>query len=313
MKKSRRFVVITLSVLALVFLGVYAYGSWFFASVLVARPAQTLAESAASVNKTPADVGLPAPLDVTIANGEVTLAGWYFANELDGACGVVLLHGYTSTRYGTLNYAPLFWQRGCDLLLYDARGHGESNGRYHTYGYYEKEDARAAALWLAAQTGLPLAKIGLLGISYGAATCLQAAPLLPEIAFIIADSPYQDLETIIRHQAVQQYGPAVQIMIPGAWLVAELRADFAVADVSPRHSIAQAQMPILLIHSLQDTYTPPASSKAIYASSNPTHTTLHLTDWGSSHGQDITNNYPGFAQLVDTFLQAYVPEFGISD
>lgn len=313
MKKSRKFLTLTMSVLALLILSAYAYGSWFFATVLIARPAQTLSESAAMTNKTPTDLGLPNPLDVTISSGDVTLAGWYFANELDGACGVVLLHGYTSTRYGTLNYAPLFWQRGCDLLLYDARGHGESNGRYHTYGYYEKEDARAAAHWLAAQTGLPLEKLGLLGISYGAATSLQAAPLLPEAAFIIADSPYQDLETIIRHQAVQQYGPAVRAMIPGAWLVAELRADFDVEAVSAMQGVAEAQMPVLLIHSLQDTYTPPDHSKAIYASSNPTRTTLHLTDWGSSHGQDITNNYAGFAQLVDTFLQIHVPDFGISD
>lgn len=313
MKKSRKFVAIILSALALVFLGAYAYGSWFFASVLIARPTQTLAESAALVKKTPADVGLPAPADVTFSSGEVTLAGWYFANERDGDCGVVLLHGYTSTRYGVLNYAPLFWERGCDLLLYDARGHGESNGRYHTYGYYEKEDARAAALWLAAQSGLPLGKIGLMGVSYGAATSLQAAPLLPELAFIIADSPYQDLETIIRYQAVQQYGPAVQIMIPGAWLVAELRANFDVEDVSPANSAAQAQPPILLIHSLSDTYTPPANSQAIYARSNLSRTVLHLTDWGASHGDDIKINFGGYVELVDLFLQSYAPGFGRSD
>ncbi len=313
MKKSRMFWSTVLNILAVIILVAYAYGSWFFASVLIARPTQTLAESAALVKKTPADVGLPAPLDVTIVNGEVTLAGWYFANERDGDCGVVLLHGYTSTRYGALDFAPLFWECGCDLLLYDARGHGESNGRYHTYGYYEKEDARAAALWLAAQSGLSLGKIGLMGVSYGAATSLQAAPLLPELAFIIADSPYQDLETIIRYQAVQQYGPAVQMMIPGAWLVAELRANFDVEEVSPANSAAQAQPPILLIHSLSDTYTPSAHSQAIYARSNANRTVLHLTDWGASHGDDVNTNFSGYAELVDLFLQEYAPGFGKSD
>ncbi len=313
MKKSRKIYLIPLSVLVLLLLGAYAYGSWFFATILIARPTQTLAESAALVKKTPADVGLPAPLEVTISSGEVTLAGWYFANERDGECGVVLLHGYTSTRYGALNYAPLFWQRGCDLLLYDARGHGESNGRYHTYGYYEKEDARAAALWLAQQAGLPLSQIGLMGVSYGAATSLQAAPLLPEVAFIIADSPYQDLETIVRHQAVQQYGPAVRIMIPGALLVAELRASFDVEAVSPANAAAQAQPPILLIHSRSDTYTPPANSQAIYNSAKPARAVLHLTNWGASHGDDINTNFVGYVALVDQFLQTYAPQFGLSN
>ncbi len=165
--------------------------------------------------------------------------------------------------------------------------------------------------WLAAQTGLPMSQIGLLGISYGAGTALQAAPLLPDVAFIIADSPYQDLETVMRYQAEQQYGPAIRFVIPGAWLAAELRADFQVDAVSAVDGVTQAQMPILLIHSAADTYTPPANSEAIFARADPSSTVLHLTKWGSAHGQDITNNYPGFAQLVNEFLQTYAPGFGL--
>ncbi|MCA9936384.1 MAG: alpha/beta fold hydrolase, partial [Anaerolineales bacterium] len=218
--------------------------------------------------------------------------------------------GYTGTRYNMLRYAPLFWPRGCDLLMYDARGHGASDGRYHTFGYYEKGDAEAAVDWLEAQTGLPQSHIGMLGISYGAGTALQTAPLLPDLAFIIADSPYADLETIMRYQAVQQYGQAVNMMIPGAWVAAEAMADFDVAAVSAVTAVAQAQMPIMLIHSQADEYTPPSNSEAIYANSDHGRTVLYLTDWGSSHGADITNNYAGFAQYVDEFLQTYAPDFG---
>ncbi len=311
MRKTRKFLLVVLFMLIVVLVGAYAYGSWFFAGVLIANPTQTLAESAAQAAKTPADVGLPDPVDVTIANGAVNLSGWYFDNALDGQCAVVLLHGYMGTRYSVLNYAPLFWPRGCDLLMYDARGHGDSDGRFHTFGYYEKEDARVAAQWLADQAGLPMSQVGLLGISYGAGTVLQTAPLLPNLAFIIADSPYADLETIMRYQAEQQYGPAIRLMIPGAWVAAEMRANFQVDAVSAVEGAAQAQMPILLIHSAADTYTPPANSEAIFASADPSRTVLHLTQWGSGHGQDITNNYPGFAQLVDEFLQTYAPDFGL--
>ncbi len=310
MSKTRKIAFIGLSLLLMVLLGVYAYASWFFAGVLIDSATQSLTQ-AAETSTTPAEVGLPAPADVAIQNGEISLRGWYFDNQLDGQCGAVLLHGYTGTRYGVLHYAPLFWGRGCDLLMYDARGHGGSNGRFHTFGYYEKEDARAAAQWLAAQTGLPMSQIGLLGISYGAGTALQAAPLLPDVAFIIADSPYQDLETVMRYQAEQQYGPAIRFVIPGAWLAAELRADFQVDAVSAVDGVTQAQMPILLIHSAADTYTPPANSEAIFARADPSRTVLYLTKWGSAHGQDITKNYPGFAQLVNEFLQTYAPGFGL--
>ncbi|NTV90496.1 MAG: hypothetical protein HGA22_09095, partial [Clostridiales bacterium] len=93
------------------------------------------------------------------------------------------------------------WSRGCDLLFYDHRYHGASTGDYGTYGYYEKQDALAALSWFEQRAGLQPSQIGLMGESYGAATALQAGPLAPELAFIAADSPYGDLETIIREQA----------------------------------------------------------------------------------------------------------------
>jgi uncharacterized protein len=196
---------------ALLILG-YLGGSYYFSGVMINRETQTLADGAASMRAVLGDVDLPPPETVAIPAGEVTLAGYFYENELNGRCAVILLHGYTGTRYGSLQYAPLFWERGCDLLAYDARGHGDSTATYHTYGYHEKQDAKAAFDWLRERSGLPPGQIGLTGVSYGAATSLQAAPLLPEAAFIIADSAYQDMRTIISYQAgeaVWPLGPAV--------------------------------------------------------------------------------------------------------
>jgi pimeloyl-ACP methyl ester carboxylesterase len=296
---------------AAVLLLIYLAGSWFFSSLLIDQEGSTLAESKAEME----ELGLPelpAPEEVTIENGDVTLSGFFYDNEQDGECAVLLLHGYTGTRYSALQYAPLFWERGCDLLAYDARGHGESSDAYHTYGYYEKEDGRAAHQWLLNRTGLEPAQVGLAGVSYGASTSLQMLPLLPDAAFALADSPYQDLQAIVTHQAVAQFGSWTKAFVPTALFLAERRADFDVAEVSPQEAVADTAVPVLLIHSKTDGYTPYTNSEAIYANANPATTELFIAEWGSEHGRDIFTDYAAYEQLVNDFLATHVPNFGIA-
>jgi hypothetical protein len=296
---------------AAMFLLIYLAGSWYFSGLLIGRETSSLAESQASM----AELGLPelpAPEEVAIENGDVTLSGFFYENEQAGECAVLLLHGYTGTRYSALQYAPLFWERGCDLLAYDARGHGESSEAYHTYGYYEKEDGRAAFEWLLNRTGLEPSQVGLAGVSYGAATSLQMLPLLPDAAFALADSPYQDLQTIVSHQAVAQFGSWTKAFVPAAFFLAEQRANFEAAEVSPQEAVADTAVPILLIHSRTDGFTPYTNAEAIYASANPATTELYITDWGSEHGRDIFTDYAAYEQLVNEFLATHVPDFGIA-
>ena len=301
---------ITLIVIALI---AVAYGSaaWYFSNLIIASDTESLAEAAAD-GDTPADFGLPEPEAITIDTGQVTLAGWYFDNPADGDCGLMFLHGFHGTRYHALNWAPIFWDRGCDVLAYDHRGHGDSTPAFHTYGYYEKEDAVAALDWFTAHSGLERSQIGVFGVSYGAATALQMAPLTPEIAFVAADSAYSELTEIIDFQGREMFPTLAPLVLPAALRLTELRADFDVDAVAPERSIADITVPILLIHSLTDEYTASTHSEDIYADSDPSRTVLHLTDWGSPHARDITTDPTAYRQLVDEFLAQFAPNFGLT-
>jgi fermentation-respiration switch protein FrsA (DUF1100 family) len=219
------------------------------------------------------------------------------------------MHGRSGTRYGALKYAPLFWDRGCDLLLFDARYHGESGGDYGTYGFFEKDDVLAATDWLAQRAGLTPAQIGLMGESYGGAAALQAAALRPEIAFVAADSAYRDMASIVEEQAVQLFGPAMKILVPGALAVSGLRARFAPSQVSPIEAAEAIQVPVFLSHSLTDEYTVSAHSSDIYPRIAHDRKALHLTDWGAEHGQSIDTDFDAYEAHMDAFLDAYVPQF----
>jgi pimeloyl-ACP methyl ester carboxylesterase len=297
-------------VLAVILLGVYIGGSWFFSSVAIDSPTQTLEDGRERADSF-VELGLPEPQEISIDVGEVTLAGFLFENPLEGDCGAVLLHGFTGTRYGALQYAPLFWERGCDILAYDHRGHGASTPSLHTFGYYEKQDLVDALDWFSAQTGLNPSDVALIGVSYGASTALQAAPLLPEVAFVLADSAYQDLASILRFQGEQQFGNLALLFLPGALQIAEWRARGEVDDISAQNAIAEARMPILLVHSLQDEYTPSSHSETIFARSNQDRTVLELHDWGSLHARDIITDYDTYRLEVDDFIDTYAPDFGL--
>ncbi len=292
-----------------IFVAVYFGASWYFSEILLNMPTQTIAEARAE-GDTPASVGLPEPEEVLIDAGAVTLAGWYFDNPADAGCGLLFLHGFTGTRYHALNWAPLFWERGCDILAYDHRGHGDSSHAFHTYGFYEKQDALVALDWFGRRAGLEQSQIGVFGVSYGAATALQMAPQAPELAFVGADSAYSDMEEIVGYQARRMFPVLAPLLLPGTLAVAEWRADFDVQAVAPEQSVAEAQMPILLIHSLTDEYTPSTHSEDIYAHSNQSRTVLHLTDWGSPHARDILTDYAAYRQLVNDFLEQFAPGFG---
>lgn len=306
MRRPIKLLIAVLIVLAVV----YAAGSWYFSGLIVKFAVHPLAEERLR-HGAPFNYDLPTPEEVQIAGDGVLLSGWYFDNPNDGGCGAILLHGHTSSRYGMLKYTPLVWPLGCDLLLYDHRYHGNSTGDFGTYGYHEKRDLLAALAWFQTRTNLPSTQIGLIGESYGAATALQAAPLAPSLAFIVADSSFRSLWSIVSEQGVKRFGGWVRLMVPGAMAFAGLRAHFAPRQVSPVDAAPRITSPVLLVHSASDEFTAPQHSVDIAAALPPTlcHR-LHLTDWGSTHGQSVDDNLAAYRTLFQEFLAACAPQFG---
>jgi len=307
---KRRKLWLVLGIVVLVLIVVYFAATWFFSSIVIASPVQSL-EAQRAIIGDPADFGLPDPEPVAIQSDEITLSGWYFDNPAGSDCGVMFMHGFTGTRYEALYWAPLFWTRGCDVLAYDHRGHGESTPDFHSYGYHEKNDALVALRWFGDRSGLTQSQIGVGGVSYGAGTALQLAPMIPEAPFILADSSYRSMPAIVGVQAEAVLGRFLgRLLTPGALWLAGLRGDFSAAGVSPEATIAGARMPILLMHSRTDNFTPYTHSEAIFANSDQSRTVLHVNDWGAPHAADIATDFDAYQRLFEAFLAEHAPDFG---
>lgn len=299
-QRNRRLLLLAL----IIVIAAYAGASWVFSERLIGQ------RFAADGSIDPGEFGLPEPEEMTIAGDGVGLAAWYFQNPRDAGCAVVMLHGFGGDRSEVLGATPIFWDRGCHLLLYDARGHGDSSRAFLTFGAHERDDLRLATDWLATRTGLTRSSIGWQGWSYGAATAIQTAPEVADLAFVIADSSFSSLADIAGVQAERQYGSWISVFVPGALFVAGLRAGFDPGDVAPARAITEVGVPVLLVHSRTDGYTPVEHSELIFRNADPSRTQLVIPDWDAPHARSYEVDPIAYTALIDDFLDDFVPDFG---
>src|SRR5215813_40497 len=82
--------------------------------------------------------------DVMIPSFDGTrLYGWWMSAGGNAPTAVVL-HGVKKNRTDVLRAALILRRGGFSVLVLDGRGHGNSEGRYVTYGFYERRDVESA-------------------------------------------------------------------------------------------------------------------------------------------------------------------------
>jgi pimeloyl-ACP methyl ester carboxylesterase len=200
--------------------------------------------------------GLPFQDVVFRTSDGLRLEGWLFRGTPPRRGLIVYLHGHADNRQSGLGLAERFVPKGWDLLTYDARGHGRSEGTQCTYGHREREDVTRALDAVGAEGAV------LFGSSLGASVALQAAANEPRVEAVVAQSPFAELEWIIRERAPWI---ASAREVRDAIALAETRAGFRVTEVSPRTAAIRIAIPVLLIHGSEDRETRASHSKAIYA------------------------------------------------
>ena len=166
-------------------------------------PASWGADALLHPRRRPLTVARPAAAEeVAIDSEGVKLKGWLFRGPAPRRGTIIYLHGSADNRASGVYLGERFLARGFDVLMYDSRAHGESEGSNCTYGFYERKDLiRAIDL-------VPAKPVVALGASLGAAVALQAAPEDPRIATVISVATFSDLRMVaigtgplLRHEA----------------------------------------------------------------------------------------------------------------
>jgi len=300
----RRFLLFFITLVIVLYLGL----SWFFASIVIDYRPQEEARDAEWAAIYAPEWDVPVSETVEIISGNNILIADVYDNPVDNDCAVMIVHGLGGERALVRQYGTLFWELGCDVMSYDFAP--RNNDVFLTYGYTEKDDLENVLTWFGEYTELPTSSIGIWAESYGAATALQMLPQQSDVAWVIADSSYASMSSILNEQAIAQFGEGIRVMLPGAFFMIEQRADFTIDDVSPVDAISDVTVPILLIHSQSDELINPANSQAIYDAANPVTTRLVFTDWGSAHTQSYYDDKAAYSAIIYEFLREFAPAFG---
>jgi hypothetical protein len=125
-----------------------------------------------------------APVHFRASDG-LRLAGWYRPSR-NGAT-VIVVHGGSSDRKGSVAHAQMLARHGYGVLLYDARGRGESEGMDNNYGWDWAKDVAGALAFLKARDEVDPARIGGLGLSTGADVLVEVAGTRDDLAAVVAD------------------------------------------------------------------------------------------------------------------------------
>jgi uncharacterized protein len=110
---------------------------------------------------------------------------------------VIICHGYRVSGTALRPVATLEYHRGYNIMLFDFRGHGNSESVNLSGGNAEVHDLEAAIAVALQQAETLPGKIILHGFSMGAAITLLMPPH-PDVVAIVADSPYARLDSILQ-------------------------------------------------------------------------------------------------------------------
>lgn len=191
------------------------------------------------------------------ARDGVSLGGWLTGEARRPRPTVIFCAGMNGSMDGDTHLVPAFDRAGFDVLQFDWRGHGISDGSRVTLGLREVNDLRGAIDFLQARG---VDEVGLLGFSMGAVIALRVAAQDPRVCCVAADGPYILVNRIVQGGLRSRLGSSFRGL---AWLIvrmAELRlGGVRLGVTSPLPAVALiAPRPVLFIQGADDPFVTPS-------------------------------------------------------
>jgi pimeloyl-ACP methyl ester carboxylesterase len=190
---------------------------------------------------------LAKPLQVKTSDA-ILLKGYFVYATVDTSnTTIILLHGIGNCKENQLGRAQMLADAGFNSVILDLRAHGESGGKYCTFGYYEKEDVK-----LFVNEIFKINKnsvVGIWGKSLGGAIALQTMAMDDRIGFGIIESTFDEFNKV-----ALEYGADYLLGYKIKWLTNYVLnksgaiAHFNPNDIKPVVAAKSTTKPVLFIH-----------------------------------------------------------------
>jgi len=198
---------------------------------------------------------------------KIMLKGWFIPQKKPTASTIILCHGLGTGKANLLDIALfLHNDNRHNLLLFDFRGHRDSQKTLCSFGLKEQKDLEAAINFLKTKKKDKAEKIGTLGVSMGGAVALTVSQRSKEIIATVSDSAYKSLTSALYHHVKIFYHlpkiPFGYLMILSYAIYFRLNPFL----FSPLNSVKKLspEKKLLIIHGRQDLRIPVEDAYAIH-------------------------------------------------
>jgi pimeloyl-ACP methyl ester carboxylesterase len=232
----------------------------------------------------------------------LTLRGWYLPTKEQRRL-IVLVHGMWSSWLEMAALGRDLHHGGYDVLLFDLRGHGQSDPSRLTLGNRERADIRAVMKW-AGDQGFTQDRIGWLGYSMGASTLLLEAAHNPSIQVVVIDSPYGNLPELLKTQ-LSKHSRLPSWFNPGILAAARLIYGVRIDNLIPTDAARSwGDRPLLLIHGESDSTVPVTQAYELARAAGASCLTVTLP--GVEHVQAYDADPQGYVSVIEGFFHDHL-------
>jgi alpha-beta hydrolase superfamily lysophospholipase len=221
------------------------------------------------------------------------LFAWMISAE-ESRRTLVIVHGWGANAEMMLPLAQPFHQAGINVLVYDARNHGKSDGDSFSSLPRFAEDLAMVLEWVRQNT--PDHQIIVLGHSVGAAAAILTASRGADIDLVIGVSGFAHPKLMMNRHLDRPWLPSFLrplIMNYIQWVIG-----FRFDDIAPMNRISLVRCPVLLAHGTSDTVVPIDDMHLIEASATPERPVQVIAVEGAKH-----DSVQLFQQHADALIQ----------
>lgn len=209
----------------------------------------------------------------------------------------ILLHGHGTTREGAVRYGEPFFNMGYNLVFYDERGHGDNVRTDITMGYKESMDLAEIIAKLKSMYGD--IEIILHGVSMGAVTALMSTKYTKDIKYIVSDSAYLSLKSIMG-ELINKYVKGAYFYVPYIDMFLKNKHHFELSDVEAYKTVEEINIPILYIHGARDVLVKAKNCDVLFEHTASSLKEKHIFA-SSGHGNSIIYEKEKYLKIIYDF------------
>jgi len=269
------------ALVAVVLLICALYACWWGSGVILHPPEMS------KLANFPEQFGLPYERVQFQTRDGLTLKGWWIPSpDPQEKRTLIMCHGWGDNKGELLRETHfLHHSGGFNMLFFDTRSHGDSEGEITTIGYFETIDFDAALRFLKEHKREHVERLGVFGFSMGAAVAAMSMPDHPEIKAGVLESPFTEYRRVVRQYAWTNlrvpYFPLVMItLLFLRWRVGTSKVD----TYSPARFIGGiAPRPLFIIGGSEDSLMPEWDVRELFGLAKDPKTLWIIP--GARHGQ----------------------------